>query len=174
LRIITGEAGAGKSALVTEFIHRAASIQTDLLISVGSCDAQTGPLDPYLPFREALTSLVLGSKGVSPVNLRSNISPPTPHREELLPPLGGRGGLSGRICLSRLNLPSASAKSPAALCWNKGRRCCPSLSRPQNCRASSTWPGRRVGRAKRPQPQVRVRPLTKAAFSSRGPRSCKR
>jgi predicted ATPase/DNA-binding SARP family transcriptional activator len=58
LRIITGEAGSGKSALVTEFSHRLAADQTDLLIAVGSCDAQTGALDPYLPFREALSLLI--------------------------------------------------------------------------------------------------------------------
>jgi predicted ATPase len=60
LRIITGEAGAGKTALITEFLYQAQSKQPDLTIATGSCDAQTGQVDPFLPFREALLGLVRG------------------------------------------------------------------------------------------------------------------
>jgi DNA-binding SARP family transcriptional activator/predicted ATPase len=51
---ITGEAGSGKTALLQEFIHRALSDRTDLVVAGGSCNAYTGIGDPYLPFREIL------------------------------------------------------------------------------------------------------------------------
>lgn len=62
LRLITGEAGAGKSALVAEFIRRAVSTQAKLIVAVGMGDAQTGSVDPYLPFREALSLLLRGEE----------------------------------------------------------------------------------------------------------------
>jgi adenylate cyclase len=54
---VTGEAGAGKTALVIEFARRAQDVHADLLVAVGQCDAQTGIGDPYLPFREVLGML---------------------------------------------------------------------------------------------------------------------
>jgi adenylate cyclase len=51
---VTGEAGAGKTALVTEFARRAQDVHADLLVAIGQGDAQTGAGDPYLPFREVL------------------------------------------------------------------------------------------------------------------------
>ncbi|RME42114.1 MAG: hypothetical protein D6791_18520, partial [Chloroflexi bacterium] len=51
---VTGEAGAGKTALVTEFARRAQAQHEDLLVAVGECNAQTGVGDPYLPFRQVL------------------------------------------------------------------------------------------------------------------------
>jgi len=58
LRIITGEAGAGKTALSTEFSFQAHDKQADLLIAAGASDAQTGPLDLFLPFRQVLRQLI--------------------------------------------------------------------------------------------------------------------
>ena len=54
---VTGEAGAGKTALVTEFARRAQAQHEDLLVAIGDCNAQTGIGDPYLPFREILGML---------------------------------------------------------------------------------------------------------------------
>ena len=51
---VTGEAGAGKTALITEFARRAQESHADLLVASGLCNAQTGASDPYLPFREVL------------------------------------------------------------------------------------------------------------------------
>ncbi|MFQ5855117.1 MAG: AAA family ATPase [Anaerolineae bacterium] len=51
---VTGEAGAGKTALVTEFARRAQVQHADLLVAIGECNDQTGIGDPYLPFREVL------------------------------------------------------------------------------------------------------------------------
>jgi len=55
--LIIGEAGSGKTALVTEFARRAEIIHRDLITAVGDCNAQTGISDPYLPFRELLNLL---------------------------------------------------------------------------------------------------------------------
>ena len=54
---ISGEAGSGKSALANAFAHRAQSAHTELLVAMGTCNAQTGIGDPYLPFREILGML---------------------------------------------------------------------------------------------------------------------
>jgi adenylate cyclase len=54
---VTGEAGSGKTALVTEFARRAQEAHEDLVVAVGQSDAQTGIGDPYLPFREVLGQL---------------------------------------------------------------------------------------------------------------------
>jgi adenylate cyclase len=54
---VTGEAGSGKTALVTEFARRAQLAHDHLVVAVGQSDAQTGIGDPYLPFREVLALL---------------------------------------------------------------------------------------------------------------------
>ena len=48
---VAGEAGSGKTALMRELTKRAHASYSDLLVSWGSCNAVTGPGDPYLPFR---------------------------------------------------------------------------------------------------------------------------
>lgn len=54
---VSGEAGAGKTALVAEFARQAQQFSEDLVIGIGECNAQTGVVDPYLPFREMLRLL---------------------------------------------------------------------------------------------------------------------
>ena len=51
---VTGQAGSGKTALVRQFLHQALTADPDLIVALGSCNAQIGVGDPYLPFREAL------------------------------------------------------------------------------------------------------------------------
>src|SRR5512143_2068694 len=51
---VSGEAGSGKTALVTEFARRAEARHPELIAAFGQSDAQTGIGDPYLPFREVL------------------------------------------------------------------------------------------------------------------------
>ncbi|MFQ5592999.1 MAG: tetratricopeptide repeat protein [Anaerolineae bacterium] len=51
---VTGEAGTGKTALVTEFARCVQDVHADLVVAVGDCNAQTGLGDAYLPFREVL------------------------------------------------------------------------------------------------------------------------
>ncbi|MCB9137551.1 MAG: AAA family ATPase [Caldilineaceae bacterium] len=60
LCLISGRAGTGKTFLMGEFIRRAQERYPDLIVAVGTCDAQSGVDNPYLPFREAL-NLLLGS-----------------------------------------------------------------------------------------------------------------
>ena len=54
---IAGEAGSGKTSLVGEFIRGEEEADPKLITSIGECNAQTGAGDPYLPFRQILTSL---------------------------------------------------------------------------------------------------------------------
>jgi DNA-binding SARP family transcriptional activator len=54
LAFVAGEAGSGKTALMRELTDQAHARDTNLLVSWGSCNAVTGPGDPYLPFRNVL------------------------------------------------------------------------------------------------------------------------
>jgi ABC-type oligopeptide transport system substrate-binding subunit/DNA-binding SARP family transcriptional activator len=54
---VTGEAGAGKSSLLAEFLRQATDRHPDLLAVGGACTALGGLGDPYLPFRQALAML---------------------------------------------------------------------------------------------------------------------
>jgi ABC-type oligopeptide transport system substrate-binding subunit len=51
---VTGAAGSGKTALVTEFARRSEEAHSNLVIAIGNCNSQSGIGDPYLPFREVL------------------------------------------------------------------------------------------------------------------------
>lgn len=51
---VTGEAGSGKSALARAFAEWMQEKHSTLLVTVGTCNAQGGLGDPYLPFREML------------------------------------------------------------------------------------------------------------------------
>ncbi|MEZ4767290.1 MAG: tetratricopeptide repeat protein [Caldilineales bacterium] len=51
---ISGQAGSGKSALVAEFVRTVQATHPDLIIGQGTCNAQTGVGEAYLPFREIL------------------------------------------------------------------------------------------------------------------------
>lgn len=57
VRLLAGEAGAGKSALLQEFTHRAQQGHKDLIAAAGVCNYLDGKGDPYLPFREVLAML---------------------------------------------------------------------------------------------------------------------
>jgi len=55
--LCNGEAGIGKTALITEFARVAQEKNQDLIVAYGQSDAQTGMGDPYLPFREIMEQL---------------------------------------------------------------------------------------------------------------------
>lgn len=57
VRLVAGEAGSGKSALLGELARRAATQVADLLVVSGHGNAQSGAGDPYLPFRHLLRLL---------------------------------------------------------------------------------------------------------------------
>lgn len=54
---ILGEAGRGKTRLMTEFARQAQETHPDLIVVAGHCNAQTGSGNPYLPFRDVLNML---------------------------------------------------------------------------------------------------------------------
>jgi len=54
---ITGGAGRGKTALLSEFVRRALDAHPDLLVARGDCSAYSGIGDPYLPFRDVMAML---------------------------------------------------------------------------------------------------------------------
>jgi adenylate cyclase len=60
---VVGEAGSGKTALITEFVRQAEAAHDGLVVIAGNCNAQTGIGDPYLPFREVLAQLTGISTG---------------------------------------------------------------------------------------------------------------
>ena len=62
--LIAGEAGSGKTTLLAEFIQRASGAHDDLLAAFGSCNAQFGFGDPYLPFRQVLHLLTGDLEGI--------------------------------------------------------------------------------------------------------------
>ena len=57
IAFLTGDAGTGKSALLTAFARQAEAETPELVVAQGKCDAHTGSGDPYLPFREILSVL---------------------------------------------------------------------------------------------------------------------
>lgn len=57
LLFVVGGAGRGKTMLVQEFARRAQADDPELIVVRGSCKAQIGIGDPYLPFRESLGML---------------------------------------------------------------------------------------------------------------------
>ncbi len=65
---LSGEAGAGKTALSAEFQRQAQERHPELLIAGGACDAQVGDETPYAPFREVLESITESarSRAVAP------------------------------------------------------------------------------------------------------------
>jgi predicted ATPase/DNA-binding SARP family transcriptional activator len=57
---VTGEAGSGKTSLITDFTNHAQLKYKGLIVASGNCNAHTGIGDPYLPFREILELLTGG------------------------------------------------------------------------------------------------------------------
>lgn len=54
---LTGEAGQGKTTLMTEFAYRAMRDHPQLVAAAGACQALAGMGDPYLPFRDLIAML---------------------------------------------------------------------------------------------------------------------
>jgi adenylate cyclase len=57
LVFVTGVAGQGKTALLSEFARRSTTVQNNVLVALGNCNFFSGVGDPYLPFRDALAML---------------------------------------------------------------------------------------------------------------------
>ncbi len=69
---ITGEAGSGKSALLTEFTRRAIEAHPRLIAAGGAGAAIAGIGDPYLPFREILQQL---TGDIEPQRIGAGLTP---------------------------------------------------------------------------------------------------
>ena len=54
---LLGDAGSGKTSLMREFARVAQEAHPELLVAGGQCNAQTGPGDPFRPFRDILGML---------------------------------------------------------------------------------------------------------------------
>ncbi len=59
---VVGDAGTGKTALISAFARNAEATHPELVVASGKCDAHTGTGDPYMPFREIL-ALLTGDVG---------------------------------------------------------------------------------------------------------------
>ena len=57
IAFVTGDAGAGKTALMRAFARHTTAAHPHLLVAWGACDALVGTGVPYLPFREILEML---------------------------------------------------------------------------------------------------------------------
>ena len=60
---VSGEAGAGKTALVSAFSEQALKDYKKLIVAIGSCSSHHGISDPYLPFKEILALLTGDTDG---------------------------------------------------------------------------------------------------------------
>lgn len=54
VQFVAGEAGSGKTALLSMFVERALDQHPDLVVGIGTCSSHSGISDPFLPFREIL------------------------------------------------------------------------------------------------------------------------
>ncbi|MFN2188324.1 MAG: ABC transporter substrate-binding protein, partial [Candidatus Promineifilaceae bacterium] len=57
IAFLSGDAGSGKSSLMSAFTSRAGEKGQELLVAWGTCNAFSGSGDPYLPFRKVLGAL---------------------------------------------------------------------------------------------------------------------
>jgi predicted ATPase/DNA-binding winged helix-turn-helix (wHTH) protein len=72
---ITGEPGIGKTSLVDEFLHEAATDRTSMRIARGQCVEGYGGKEAYYPILEALGQLCQGSQGESVVQILATHAP---------------------------------------------------------------------------------------------------
>lgn len=61
---VEGDAGSGKSSLIYNFSAHVENNYKDLVFLVGTCNAQTGLGDSYLPFRQIMAQLLGDDKSV--------------------------------------------------------------------------------------------------------------
>ncbi len=116
---ITGEAGAGKTALVTEFTRRAQKAHAELVVVTGNCNTQSGVGNPYLPFCELLTCLLgLAESGLTEgTSARAETYPPAAFRTLLGQALAEHGAdlinifVPGDALLAQLGRPTAAPRA---------------------------------------------------------------
>ncbi len=118
--LITGDAGSGKTALMTEFARRACSRYPSLLTASGICTSKAGFGDPLMPFREILQRLTgdAASRGASGAFERAHavrIREALPVTLEALRVAGP--DLVGTLIPAESLLQRAQRAAPAAVPW---------------------------------------------------------
>ncbi|MBX6364279.1 MAG: AAA family ATPase, partial [Gemmatimonadetes bacterium] len=68
--LVKGEAGAGKSSLIQQFLLEATTRLPALRVLVGECSEQYGAAEPYQPFVEAFRALVHAAEHDAPAGKR--------------------------------------------------------------------------------------------------------
>lgn len=63
--LIDGDAGSGKTALVRHWLSTREAARGSFKFCSGTCNSQSGPGEPYSPFRQALRELLLGKEEVA-------------------------------------------------------------------------------------------------------------
>ena len=67
IRLLEGTAGMGKTRLVDEFCRRLVEDPLDIVLAKGECSSGTATIEPYLPWRRALSfALHAGSHNLAP------------------------------------------------------------------------------------------------------------
>lgn len=72
---VSGEAGIGKTTLVSEFLAQAAQRNVGAMIGRGQCVQHIGPAEAYLPVIEALGNLLRNAPDDRPLDLLRRIAP---------------------------------------------------------------------------------------------------
>ena len=75
LLCVAGEPGIGKTTVVDDFLTRLAAVQPDLRIARGRCSERLAGTDAFLPFVEALNSLMQGERGHAAAHVMPLLAP---------------------------------------------------------------------------------------------------
>ncbi|MBS3920643.1 MAG: tetratricopeptide repeat protein [Deltaproteobacteria bacterium] len=121
---IAGEAGAGKTALLEEFLHRIREQYHDVISGSGECNAQVGIADAYLPFKELLWNLVGSQQNLAkPVGNAKTVSmlvikclyEVAPDIIACFVPFAGIGLKGIQVILGQLGIKPKSSDGPSTL-----------------------------------------------------------
>lgn len=126
---ISGEAGAGKTALLEEFLRVSKARCDDIISGWGECNAQVGVGDAYLPFKEILWNLVGNQNSLTkPVGNAKTVSmlvikclyEVAPDIISCFVPFAGIGLKGLQVILGQLGIkPRAKDTQPAAIEQNR-------------------------------------------------------
>lgn len=116
---VTGEPGAGKSTLISQFMVEAALASPETRIIGAACSEQYGAAEPYQPFVEAFRSLLAEpeKRSGSWASLKDFASEVAPHWIAAIPVAGGiiSASISTAAELKRMGGGVATAASEEAL-----------------------------------------------------------
>ena len=122
IAFLTGEAGSGKSTLLNAFARDAQHRVSDLLVAVGTCQLFTGVGDPYLPFREVMSTLSgdLEAAWISGAVTRENATHMWQQLPQVVDAIVSRGpDLLNTFVSAPTLLARAEAHSPGRTAWRE-------------------------------------------------------